>query len=307
MTFMKRAKKPSRGPMQPLFDYGDGIQRPVKPFKHQLLKWVGNKQRFAHEIVSYFPVKFGAYFEPFLGSGAVLGTLAPGKAMGSDIFRPLMEIWQTLHTDAGLLNRWYSERWHTARRGDKVAGYEQIKASYNANPNGADLLFLCRACYGGVVRFRKADGYMSTPSGVHNPIPPAAFAKRVEEWRQRTKGTEFFEMDYREAMKRAAKGDLVYCDPPYRQTQTILYGAQDFDLGELFETISQCKSRSVFVALSIDGTKKTGNKVCDVPIPGGLFEREVFVNCGRSMLRRFQMGGQTLEGEVVADRLLLTY
>jgi DNA adenine methylase len=42
-------------------------------------------------------------------------------------------------------------------------------------------------------------------------------------------------------------------------------------------------------------------------MPESLFEREVFVNCGRSMLRRFQMGGQTLEGEVVADRLLLTY
>ncbi len=114
-------------------------------------------------------------------------------------------------------------------------------------------------------------------------------------------------MDYREATRRAAKGDLVYCDPPYRETQTILYGAKDFDLRELFETIRHCKSRGVFVALSIDGTKKTGNKGCDVPIPANLFEREVFVNCGRSMLRRFQMGGQTLEGEVVADRLLLTY
>jgi DNA adenine methylase len=293
--------------MQPLFDFGDGVHRTVKPFKYQLLKWIGNKQRFAHEIVSYFPVEFEVYFEPFLGSGAVLGTLAPKKGMASDAFRPLMEIWQTLHADADLLNRWYSDRWHAVQNGDKVDGYEKIKASYNAKPNGAELLFLCRACYGGVVRFRKADGYMSTPCGVHKPIPPAAFAKRVEEWRRRTGGTEFFEMDYREAMSRAVKGDLVYCDPPYRETQTILYGAQDFDLGELFETISRCKSRGVFVALSIDGTKKTGNRVCDVPIPPGLFEREVFVNCGRSMLRRFQMGGQTLEGEVVADRLLLTY
>ena len=293
--------------MQPFFDFGDGVHRAVKPFKYQLLKWIGNKQRFAHEVVSYFPIEFGVYFEPFLGSGAVLGTLAPKKGVASDVFRPLIEIWQTLHADPALLNRWYSDRWHAAKNGDKLDEYENIKASYNATPNGADLLFLCRACYGGVVRFRKADGYMSTPCGVHKPIPPAAFAKRVEEWRRRTEGTEFFEMDYRKAMSGAVKGDLVYCDPPYRETQTILYGAQDFDLGELFETISQCKLRGVFVALSIDGTKKTGNRVCKVPIPPGLFEREVFVNCGRSMLRRFQMSGQTLEGEVVADRLLLTY
>ena len=36
------------------------------PFKTQLLKWVGNKQRFAHEIIGYFPNQFGTYFEPFL-------------------------------------------------------------------------------------------------------------------------------------------------------------------------------------------------------------------------------------------------
>jgi DNA adenine methylase len=114
-------------------------------------------------------------------------------------------------------------------------------------------------------------------------------------------------MDFRDAMKMATRGDLVYCDPPYQETQAILYGAQGFELAELFEAISACRSRGVFVALSIDGTKKTGNKVCDVSIPNHLFEREVFVNCGRSMLRRFQMGGRTLEGEVVADRLLLTY
>lgn len=65
--------------------------------KRQLLKWIGNKQRFAHEIVSYFPSTYGTYFEPFLGSGAVLGTLQPEKAIASDIFKPLIEIWQTLH------------------------------------------------------------------------------------------------------------------------------------------------------------------------------------------------------------------
>jgi DNA adenine methylase len=37
-------------------------------------------------------------------------------------------------------------------------------------------------------------------------------------------------MDYRESMKHAKKGDLVYCDPPYKDAQTILYRAQEFDL-----------------------------------------------------------------------------
>ena len=65
-----------------------------KPFKLQLLKWIGNKRRFAHEIISYFPAKFDGYYEPFLGSGAVLGTLAPTRGFGSDVFKPLVEIWK---------------------------------------------------------------------------------------------------------------------------------------------------------------------------------------------------------------------
>ena len=50
----------------------NGIAQPSKPFKSQLLKWVGNKQKQATDIISFFPNTFGTYFEPFLGSGGVL-------------------------------------------------------------------------------------------------------------------------------------------------------------------------------------------------------------------------------------------
>jgi len=286
----------------------DGIEsREVEPFRKQLLKWIGNKQRFAHEIVSYFPPRFGRYFEPFLGSGAVLATLAPGNAVASDSFEQLVEIWQTLRNSPEKLKRWYADRWRAMMEGDKVEVYESIKGSYNARQNAADLLFLCRSCYGGVVRFRQNDGYMSTPCGPHRPISPESFSRRVDEWHKRTAGASFVHMDYEEAMSQAECGDLIYCDPPYRDTQSILYGAQSFSLERLFEVIANCKIRGVRVGLSIDGTKRSGNFVCDVPIPDALFEREVFVHCGRSMLKRFQMNGKTLEGEVVSDRLLLTY
>jgi len=281
--------------------------RALSPETGQLLKWIGNKHRFAREIVSYFPKQFRIYREPFLGSGAVLGTLAPRKGIGSDSFGPLMEIWQTLRQNPDRLKKCYAERWHMVERGEKVEQYERIKANYNAQPNGPDLLFLSRACYGGVVRFRKVDGYMSTPCGVHDPISPASFAKRVDEWHDRTEGTTFLLQAYEEAMEESSKNDLVYCDPPCTFTQSILYRAQAFDLGNLFRVIDHCKKRGVYVALSIDGTKRSGSMVCNVPIPSGLFEREVMIQCGPSMLKRFQMNGKTLEKEVVYDRLLLTY
>ncbi len=283
------------------------LPEPVLEPLRQLLKWVGNKHRFASEIISYFPTHFSVYFEPFLGSGAVLGRLAPGRAVCSDNFEPLMEIWRTLSQSPDQIKKWYVERWNAMARGDKVKVYERIKASYNARPNGADLLFVCRACYGGVVRFRKGDGYISTPCGAHTPINPDEFARRADEWHRRTKNAVFLTVDFEKAMAMAEPGDLVYCDPPYSHSQAILYGAQAFEIERLFDTIARCKSRGVFVALSIDGTKRSGDMVCNVPIPRRLFNQEIFVSVGRSMLKRFQMGGQSLERDVVADRLLLTY
>ena len=268
---------------------------------------VGNKQRFAHEIVNSFPKKYNKYFEPFIGSGAVLGTLESKNALASDAFGPLIEIWTTLKNNPDQLKDWYKERWLIANGDRKKEGYEEIKASYNANPNGADFLFLTRSCYGGVIRFRKADGYMSTPCGPHNPMHPDKFSGRVDTWHKKTINTDFQHLDYKEAMRQAKKGDLIYCNPPYYHSQSILYGGQAFKLEELFEEIRACKDKGVFIALSIDGTKKSGSDQCKLPIPDNLFEEEIFVNVGPSMLKRFQMEGKTLENEIVSDRLLLTY
>lgn len=277
------------------------------PPKTQLLKWVGNKQKFAGEITKCFPVDFDTFYEPFLGSGAVMATMAPVRAVGSDIFRPLIEIWKKLKENPNELVDWYAERRNRLEKEDKKEVYESVKASFNRNHNGADFLFLTRSCYGGIVRFRKSDGHMSTPCGVHTPIPVHSFEKRVVEWKSRMRNVDFVNVDYREIFEMAKPGDLIYCDPPYSHSQSILYGAQAFRLEDLFEAIEAAKAKSVRVALSIDGNKKSGNLLCNLPIPEGLFEEEYYISVGRSMLRRFQMEGQTLESEFVSDRLLLNY
>src|SRR5690242_14755990 len=98
--------------------------RTIGPFKTQLLKWVGNKQRFAHEILSYFPATFGRYYEPFVGSGAVLGTLAPRRATAGDALRPLVELWQQVAENPGLVARWYADRWGRIQWEGKIKAYE---------------------------------------------------------------------------------------------------------------------------------------------------------------------------------------
>ena len=151
--------------------YGTEFQY-IAPFRTQLLKWIGNKQRFAHQIASFFPTDIRTYREPFLGSGAVLAALQPPQAVGSDICAPLMEIWRCLHESPSQLTDWYRTRYMTFKKMGIPEGYEVS---------------------------------------------------------------------------------------------------------------------------------------CELEIPDGLFDREVFLDCGRSMLRRFQKEGATLEDEVVQDRLLLTY
>lgn len=288
---------------QDLFDKG----RALPALKGQLLKWIGNKQKFAAALIRYFPDDFGTYYEPFLGSGAVLATLAPRNAVASDVFLPLVQIWQQLHADVETLIQWYAERHALIEFMGKKEAYDQVLASYNAGPNGADLLFLSRVCYGGVVRFRKGDGAMSTPCGPHTPMPVENFAERARIWAARTVGAQFVHGDFAEVLKTAKKGDLCYADPPYSDSQTILYGAQAFSLQRLFESIADCKKRGVRVALSIDGTKQSGSKTVAMPVPEGLFEREVFVQLGSSMLKRFQLADQNGDEHHVSDRLLLTY
>ena len=289
-----------------LFAGASPTPRAVPKLTTQLLKWIGNKQRFAHEIVGYFPEDIATYREPFVGSGAVLATLSPERAVASDVLAPLIALFNHVVGDPDPLIAAYSERWHAFMQGDRREVYTAIRSAYNAHPNPYDLVFLARSCYGGVIRFSKI-GAMNTPCGVHKPVSPESFTKRVAIWRPRLAGTAFVHRDFEASIDLAQDGDLVYCDPPYSDSEGTLYGAQAFVLERLVNAIARAKARGVRVALSIDGTKRSGRKRIGLQFPDGLFETQVMVNCGRSMLRRFQMSGQTLEHEVVADRLLMTW
>lgn len=273
--------------------------------KGQLLKWVGSKYKYAHIIVSYFDIDFNKFMEPFIGTGGILATLSPKKAIAGDTLKPLIEIWKLLQDDPHelidyydyVINKYYFDR-------DRV--YGDIRGKYNYSPNGLDLLILSRTCYGGVVRFTK-EGKMSTPIGPHRPIAPKTFALRVKEWRERVKGTTFLNQSFTETMSLAKDGDLIYCDPPYIESQSILYGSQSFEFMGLIQEIKRCKEIGAKVALSIDGKKKSGKKVVNLNIPSGIFEREIYLEGGSSMLKRFQVNGKRMIGEDVADRLLLTW
>lgn len=277
---------------------------PTRP-KASLLKWIGNKYKYAQRIASYFPTEYERYVEPFVGTGAVLSTLAPDRAIASDTLTPLIEIWKLLQDNPGRLISYYEAVIADFNRARQET-YTEILERYNRSPNGLDLLIISRTCYGGVVRFTRG-GKISTPIGPHIPIPPEAFSERVAEWRSRVRNVRFLNQSFVETMAEVQRDDLVYCDPPYVDSQAILYGAQDFSFPKLIELIGECKNRKARVALSIDGKKKSGKRTIALPIPSGLFEREIYLDCGSSMLKRFQNGGTRMVGEDVHERLLLTW
>ena len=281
-----------------------------------LLKWIGNKQRFASIIVANMPTTFNNYYEPFLGSGAVLAELLMqddtslyphfNHAYGSDILPCLIDIFRSVKENPNKIIEYYSKEISSYYE-NPAEQYELIRNRFNQDHNAFDFCLLSRTCYSGVIRFRKADGYMSTPKGPHNPIKPSVFANRVALWSNLIQKADFYTESFEKAMAKPQQGDVIYCDPPYTHSQSIIYGAQDFNINILWNMIAECKDRGAYVMLSINGSRESKKKDISIDIPTGLFDRELTVNCGTSMIDRLQNSGKDMVDEVVHDKLLLTW
>lgn len=281
-----------------------------------LLKWIGNKQRFAETIVSYMPNQFNNYYEPFLGSGAVMAELLYADssklfphfnhAYGSDVLPFLIDIFNLTKDSPEKLSDYYKTEIDKYYHSPDTQ-YDIIRARFNNNHNPYDFLLLSRTCYSSVIRFRKSDGYMSTPKGPHTPIAPNTFDKRLYQWNSLLQKASFTCESYTDAMDKATLGDIVYCDPPYTHSQSIIYGAQDFDIDILWQKIAECKARGAKVILSINGMRDSKKTDISITPPEGLFERKLLINCGTSMIDRLQNNGKKMKDKKVDDQLLLTW
>jgi DNA adenine methylase len=297
---LRRSPTVSVGQTSLLQDVGPIRTRP----RGQVLKWVGNKFRYAEAIAAHLPAEFGTYFEPFVGTGAVLATMCPERAVAGDTLPMLVALLRAVQSDPhSLLEHYAIWRDQIATQGRPQ--YEVVRDRYNAQPTPHDLLVLSRTCYGGVMRFTRA-GTISTPMGPHQPMSTEKLSTIMDDWRERLRGTDFVIQDFAQTIAAARAGDVIYCDPPYLHGQTILYGAQDFRLKRLWKAVQGAVERGAFVAVSVDGWRRSGAKLIDLGLPDGLFPSELLIERGGCMLRRFQMSGEDMAMEQVADRLLLS-
>jgi DNA adenine methylase len=83
-----------------------------------VLKWVGNKFRYADTIVRHLPVDLGTYYEPFVGTGAVLATLAPARAVAGDTLPTLIALLSLVQQEPDcLVTHYASARAEIVNRG----------------------------------------------------------------------------------------------------------------------------------------------------------------------------------------------
>ncbi|MFK7931050.1 MAG: DNA adenine methylase [Myxococcota bacterium] len=184
-----------------------------------LLKWAGGKARLAQSIGEAFqdPCK-GVYYEPFCGAGSVfLYRRSKGQIDGavlSDINPKLVAVHTAVRDTLDLLleelDRLPQEDWRER--------YYEVRESYNEGPHegpahAARFIWLNRAGFNGLYRENRKGGF-NVPIGRYDRLsfPEESHFRQVSELLQ---GVEIRTSTFEPILKRARKGDQVYCDPPY--------------------------------------------------------------------------------------------
>ena len=235
-----------------------------KPF----VKWAGGKRQLIPVLNKQFPQKFGTYFEPFLGGGAVLFHLLSQnpnqKCSVSDLNSDLVLTYITIRDRVEELIS--SLKKHSKKYSDDKNSYyykireqepkEQIEKS-------SRLIFLNRTCFNGLYRVN-SKGKFNVPLGRYsNPnIVNEENLMAVSRILQSQKITITCR-DFSSILGDAKKDDFIYFDPPYQpvsQTANFTsYTNRDFnfeDLKRLADLCNDLDSKGYKVILSNSNTSE---------------------------------------------------
>jgi DNA adenine methylase len=203
----------------------------LRPF----LKWAGGKRQLLAELRRFVPAAFGAYHEPFLGSGAMFfdlwrrGRIADRRCTLTDINADLVGCYTALARDvdgvvrelrvlrerheAGGADHYYrirDELFNPKRRSRQAAGL----ASYPVDI-AAMFIYLNRTGYNGLFRLNSR-GDFNVPMGRYaNPgICDETTLRAVSDVLKRR--SVRVRHDSFAAVEHAVQpGDFIYLDPPY--------------------------------------------------------------------------------------------
>ncbi len=246
-----------------------------------VIKWSGSKRSQAERIRSFFPDRFGTYYEPFIGGGSILYAINPETSVCGDVCKPLVDLWIEVRDDPQALAESYRERW-TRLQTEGYTAYYAIRDAFNAERSPYDLLFLSRTCVNGLIRFNDKGEFNNSLHYSRPGIKPESLKEIIFDWSSRIQGTRFIAGDYANTTATAKAGDVVYLDPPYFHTRGRYFGAIDFD--RFLEYLEALNARGVKYLLSFDGFR--GKEDYTVELPEELYKRHVFIPSGNSPFKK---------------------
>jgi DNA adenine methylase len=190
------------------------INRLVSP----VVKWVGGKRQLLAEIMQHVPTNIGAYYEPFVGGGAVLFRLQPQRAVINDINSEIINVYRVIKSKPEELIeelRCYQNEkdyYYEVREKDRD---KDLYNSMSDIEKASRVLFLNKTCYNGLYRVNSS-GEFNSPFGYYkNPnITNETTIKAVSKYFQES-DIDILNQDYEDVVKSATKNDFVYLDPPY--------------------------------------------------------------------------------------------
>ncbi|MEI7024433.1 DNA adenine methylase [Paenibacillus sp. y28] len=231
----------------------------LQPF----LKWAGGKRQLLPEIRKYVPQHYSAYYEPFVGAGAVLFDLQPQKAVINDVNTELINTYKVIrdHVDELIADlkkhQADKEYFYSIRDLDRQ---EQFKGLSHVEKSSR-IIYLNKTCFNGLFRVNSR-GQFNVPFGKYkNPqIVNEPVLRAVHDYLS-TNDFTILNGDFEQAVSTAKAGDFVYFDPPYDPvsntasfTSYSLNGFGKKDQERLRDTFAELDRRGCKVLLSNSAT-----------------------------------------------------
>lgn len=230
-----------------------------------IVKWAGGKTRLLSRLLARAPARYGRYYEPFVGGGALFFALEPSAATIADVNSALVTLYQTVVADfEGLLE---VVRVHKAQHSDPKYYYDvrrrwndaTIRSIWSPTRTAGTFLYLNKTCFNGLWRENKRGGF-NVPRGDYDD--PAVVNEEALRAAQAALSRARIERgSFQDTTADAQAGDFAYFDPPYdplSDTSSFTsYSASAFGKAEqrvLADHARALDARGVFVMLSNNDT-----------------------------------------------------
>ena len=184
------------------------------------VKWAGGKKQLLDRLEAHMPATYGRYYEPFIGSGALLLHLQPERAVINDTNEQLLNGYRQLKTDAEAVIAAVNAL--DAKPCD-VDRYMETRQAYNAKIQAHELDAECAAlmiwinkhCFNGLYRVN-SKGLFNVPyNNKQGGVSIDATNLRNIGLYLRTKDVAIHQGDFEAACADVQPGDFIYFESPY--------------------------------------------------------------------------------------------